>query len=254
MGEPFRDTGSSGTGGRELTESTTADAKRLAGEAAAGEVRSGMRLGLGTGSTVRHFLLALGRKRDAGELKDVRGVPTSVDTEHLCREMGLPLMELPEEGGLDLAVDGADEVSPDLDLIKGLGGALLREKIVAAAARRFVVIVDEEKLVSGLGVRSPLPVEVAPFGWRTHLGFFRALGAEPEPREGAGGKLYVTDNGNHVIDLRFPGGIEDPHGLEGNLRGRSGVVETGLFLGMAHRVLVGGDEGVRALEREGGKG
>jgi ribose 5-phosphate isomerase A len=122
---------------------------------------------------------------------------------------------------------------------------------VAGAARRFVVIVDEEKLVRRLGATSPLPVEVVPFAWQTHLSFFRTLGAEPVPREAPGGELFRTDNGNYVVDLRFPGAMDDPQEVEDSLRARPGVVETGLFLGMAHRVLVGGAEGVRTLDRRG---
>lgn len=225
--------------------------KQAAGEAAYGEVRSGMTVGLGTGSTVRWFLEALARGLGSGEVEDIRGVPTSVDTETRCAELGIPLVGLDEAGVLDLTVDGADEVDPELELIKGLGGALLREKMVAAASRLFVVIVDEGKLVRRLGSRSPLPVEVVRFGWRTHLPFFEDLGAEPVPRAEAGGDLYVTDNGNHVVDLTFPGAIDDPAEVEGALRARPGVVATGLFLEMAHKVLVGGDEGVRTLERRG---
>lgn len=234
-----------------MKSETSGDGKRAAGEAAYAEVRSGMRVGLGTGSTVRFFLEALGRGLASGEVEDLAGVPTSRDTEERCRDLKIPLVELHEVEELDLAVDGADEVDPELELIKGMGGALLREKMVAAAARKFVVIVDEGKLVRRLGSRSPLPVEVVPFGWRTHLPFFQDLGAEPSPRETAQGELYRTDNGNHVVDLTFAGAIENPGELESALRSRPGIVESGLFLEMAHRVLVGSDEGVRTLDRRG---
>lgn len=226
-------------------------AKAAAGEAAYREVRTGMRVGLGTGSTVRHFLDRLGEGLRSGEVDDVAGVPTSRDTETRCRALGIPLLELHEVEELDLAVDGADEVDPELELMKGMGGALLREKMVAGSARRFVVIVDEGKMVRRLGSRSPLPVEVVPFGWKTHLPFFRGLGAEPAPRSVESGELYVTDNGNHLIELDFPGGIDDPAELEEELAHRPGVVGTGLFLGMAHRVLVGSPDGVRTVERPG---
>jgi ribose 5-phosphate isomerase A len=225
--------------------------KRAAGEAAYGEVRTGMAVGLGTGSTVHWFLEALGRGLSSGEVEDIRGVPTSRHTEGRCRELGIPLIELHEAGELDLAVDGADEVDPELELIKGMGGALLREKLVAGAARRFVVIVDEGKLVRRLGSLSPLPVEVVPFAWRTHLPFFRELGAEPVPRESADGDLYVTDNGNHIVDLSFPGAIEAPQEIEKALRSRPGIVASGLFLEMAHRVHVGRADGVETLDRRG---
>lgn len=223
--------------------------KHAAGWAAAGEVTSGMTLGLGTGSTVRHFLDALAEALGRGDITDIRGVPTSLDTEERARALGIGLLELDQAGALDLAVDGADEVDPGLDLIKGLGGALLREKMVVQASSRFVVIVDSAKRVDRLGTRAPVPVEVVPFGWKAHLDFFRELGAEPNPRTGPGGTLTLTDNGNPVIDLHFAGGIPDPTGLDQALRRRAGVVETGLFLGMADTVLVGTAGGVERLER-----
>jgi ribose 5-phosphate isomerase A len=221
--------------------------KAVAGRAALAEVRSGMTLGLGTGSTVRHFLEALAEALDSGELRDVRGVPTSLDTEERCRTLGIPTAELSEAAPLDLAVDGADEVTPQLDLIKGLGGALLREKIVAQAARKFVVIADGSKEVSQLGTRAPLPVEVAPFGWGVQLPFFRSLGASPVPRAAKDGALFTTDNGNLVVDLRFAHGIADPQELDAVLRQRSGVVEHGLFLGMAQRAYIARSEEVVVL-------
>jgi ribose 5-phosphate isomerase A len=224
--------------------------KRSAGFAAVSEVRSGMTLGLGTGSTVRFFLDALAEALERGELQGVRGVPTSLDTEARCQALGIPVVELPEGAPLDLAVDGADEVAPSLDLVKGLGGALLREKIVAQAARRFVVIVDSEKEVPSLGSRSPVPVEVLPFGWRAHLPFFRGLGANPVPRRDAAGELVLSDNGNLLVDLQFASGIPDPVELDRALQGRAGVVESGLFLGMAARVWVG--RGNEAVSRDRG--
>lgn len=203
-----------------------------------------MRIGLGTGSTVRYFLDALGEALAQGELQDIQGVPTSEATASRARELGIPLRPLHEALPLDLAVDGADEVDPQLDLIKGLGGALLREKMVVQAAGRFVVIADPGKEVSQLGLKAPLPVEVVPFGWRTHLPFFRELGAEPLLRARRGtGDPVLTDNGNHVVDLTFPQGIPDPRDLDDHLQRRAGVVETGLFLGMTTLVLVGSPEG-----------
>jgi ribose 5-phosphate isomerase A len=225
--------------------------KRIAARAAVGEVRSGMLLGLGTGSTVRHFLEALAESLRAKALEGIRGVPTSIDTERRCAALGIPTLDLAEGLVLDVAIDGADEVSPALDLIKGLGGALLREKMVVQASRRFVVIADAAKEVRRLGSRAPVPVEVAPFGWRTHLPFFRSLGAEPRPRKTPGGDLVVTDNGNHLIDLSFESGIESPDELEAALRGRAGVLETGLFLGMADRAFVGDSGDVRVRDRGG---
>lgn len=236
------------------------DQKRAAGIAALAEVRSGMTLGLGTGSTVRHFLEALGDALAQGALEEIRGVPTSEDTATRARHLGIPLLELHEAGELDLAVDGADEVTPELDLVKGLGGALLREKMVVQAARRFVVIADASKRVPRLGTRSPLPVEVVPFGWQAHLPYFRGLGADPVLRRvGQGGSdtgkdagtvadAYRTDNGNLVLDLAFPEGIPDPRALDRALAQRAGVVETGLFLGVAQRCYLATEAGVERMD------
>jgi len=225
------------------------DQKRAAGVAALAEVRSGMTLGLGTGSTVRHFLEALGDALAQGTLKDIRGVPTSGDTATRARTLGIPLLELHEAGELDLAVDGADEVTPELDLVKGLGGALLREKMVVQAARRFVVIADASKRVPRLGTRSPLPVEVVPFGWQAHLPYFRSLGADPVLRRvERDADACRTDNGNLVVDLAFPDGIPDPRALDRALAQRAGVVETGLFLGVAQRCYLATEAGVERMD------
>jgi ribose 5-phosphate isomerase A len=226
------------------------EAKRSAGHAALQEVASGMRIGLGTGSTVTHFLEALGAALGSGKLTRIQGVPTSHATAVRARELGIPLMELHEAAPLDLAVDGADEVDPGLDLIKGLGGALLREKMVVQEARRFVVIADPGKEVDRLGTRAPLPVELVSFGWRSHLPFFRSLGAEPRLRT-RGDEPFLTDNGNLVVDLIFAEGIPDPEEVELELGRRAGVVETGLFLGVASLVVVGTpDGGARRRERK----
>jgi ribose 5-phosphate isomerase A len=149
---------------------------------------------------------------------------------------------------LDLAIDGADEFDPRLDLVKGLGGALLWEKIVAAAAREFVVVVDESKRVTRLGTRAPVPVEVVPFGWRTLLRHFEAAGALPNLRSNSDGSPFVTDGGHFIVDCAFPDGIRDAAAVEDRLRRVPGVVETGLFIGMAGTVIVAGDE-VEVLER-----
>ncbi|MEX2531396.1 MAG: ribose-5-phosphate isomerase RpiA [Gemmatimonadota bacterium] len=228
------------------------DRKRRAGVAAAEEVRSGTTLGLGTGSTVRHFLEALAGKLSSGELEGIRGVPTSLATEARSNELGIPMVGLAEAGRLDLAIDGADEVDPQLDAVKGMGGALLREKMIAQAARRFVLIVDEGKRSQRLGTISPLPVEVVPFEWEAHLPFFEALGAEPVARTDVAGGLVYTDNGNPIMDLHFRAGITDTRKLERELRARAGVVATGLFLDRVDRVIIGSDEGVETLDRAPG--
>ncbi len=224
--------------------------KRDAALAALSEVRSGMTLGLGTGSTARHFVDALGAALASGALEAVRGVPTSEDTASRARSLQIPLVELHEAGRIDLAVDGADEVTAALDLVKGLGGAHLREKMVVQASERFVVVADSGKRVTRLGQKAPLPVEVVPFGWRAHLPFFRELGAEPVLRVvEANGEPFLTDNRNLVVDLAFSEGIPDPVAVEAALRARAGIVETGLFLGMAARCYLAADGGVEVLDR-----
>jgi ribose 5-phosphate isomerase A len=226
--------------------------KEAVGATAARAASSGMALGLGSGSTVYFFLQALGSRLAAGEVTDIVGVPTSQQTEEVARRLRIPLATLEEVGTLDLTVDGADEVDPALDLIKGMGGAHLREKMVAQASRRFMVIVDERKLVSSLGTRSPLPVEVVPFGWGTHVQFLEDQGARPVLRVGSNGNPYVTDNGNLILDCHFSDGIPDAHALARTLADRAGVVEDGLFLGLAQEALVAGDDGVRTLVRREG--
>jgi ribose 5-phosphate isomerase A len=163
--------------------------------------------------------------------------------------LGIPLTTLEKANPIDLTVDGADEVAPNLDLIKGLGGALLREKMVAQASLQFLIVVDEGKLVQRLGTRSPLPVEVLPFGWRSHVPFLQEFGAQAKLRADSSGRPFETDNGNFVLDCRFQGGIADPAALDTALCERAGILESGLFLGMTTKVLVGGEGGVRPLAR-----
>jgi ribose 5-phosphate isomerase A len=217
--------------------------KEAAGEAALKHISSGMAVGLGTGSTTDFFLIALGREIRAGKLKDIVGVPTSIRSANRANELGIPLTTLTKNPILDVAVDGADEVAPGLALVKGLGGALLREKIVAQAARKFVAIADSGKIVPRLGMKAPLPVEVTPFEHECHLGFFKSFGAQPAQRM-KDGKPYITDNGNVTYDLRFPDGIADPGRLELLLLKRAGIVDTGLFLGIAKLALIATDTGV----------
>jgi ribose 5-phosphate isomerase A len=225
--------------------------KRKAAERAAEWITDGITLGLGTGSTVRHLLDVIAERRAAGEWRAVVGVPTSVDTERRAAALGIPLATLAERPRIDLTIDGADEVDPELRLIKGLGGALLREKIVAAASARLVIVADDSKVVDRLGTKAPLPVEVDPFGEPVQPAFLRGLGCEPVLRRTAGGDPFVTDGGNHILDCRFAGGIADPEAIERALALRPGVVESGLFLGMATAAVIAGANGVRVMWRGG---
>lgn len=227
------------------------NSKQAAAERGASLVQSGMGLGLGSGTTSALMVQAIGRKLREGTLRDIVGVPSSSAIAAVARESGVPLATLDERPALDLNLDGADEVDPDLDLIKGLGGALLWEKIVATAAREVVILVDDSKLVSRLGTKAPLPVEVVPFGWKCQLAFIVSLGGAPTLRLEPDGKPFVTDEGNYILHCRFEGGIADPAGLEAKLLGRAGIVGTGLFLGVAHRVIVGKPDGVEVLTRKG---
>ena len=211
-------------------------------------VRDGMILGLGTGSTNAYFVDLLGEQLRTGALRDVVGVPTSEGTAEHARSLGIPLATLADHPHLDLAVDGADEVDQGLNLIKGLGRALLREKIVEVHAKRFVVIVDESKLVPRLG-RGPLPVDVLPFGIESHMRWLNSLGCRAELRHEKDGSLIVTDDGNFQAVLLFPEGIVDLYGLARKLSDRPGIVEHGLFLDMATDVIVAGEQGFQVLER-----
>jgi ribose 5-phosphate isomerase A len=224
-------------------------AKQAAAQQIVSLIRDGMSLGLGTGSTAAFAIEALGR-RIRYEGLSVVGVPTSFSAERLAREHGIPLTTLDEVERLDLAFDGADEVSPALDLIKGRGAAQTREKIVATQARRFVVLVDPTKMVEVLGSRFPVPVEVMPMAVTPVLRALRTLGADAELRLGQrkDGPV-VTDQGFWIIDARFPG-IRDAQGLDRILNDLPGVLDHGLFLGLATDVLVGEADGtVRHIHR-----
>lgn len=208
-------------------------------------IQKGHVVGLGTGRAATDFVRALGRRVKAG--LRIRGVPTSQATADLAQQLGIPLTTLNEVERIDVTVDGADEVDPQLDLMKGLGGALVREKIVAAASERLVIVVGSGKLVPLLGTRGILPVEVVPFGLvfcRTQL---LKLECDPSPRV-TDGRLFQTDNGNHILDCKISV-LTNPAELEQAIQAVPGVVGTGLFLGMAHTVLVQGGEEVEILER-----
>jgi len=224
--------------------------KQAAAERGAELVQSGMVLGLGSGTTSALMVQSIGRKLREGTLRDVVGVPSSSSIAAVARESGVPLTTLDNHPRLDLNLDGADEVDPDLGLIKGLGGALLWEKIVATASEQVVILVDDTKLVTRLGTKAPLPVEVVPFGWKTHLAFVESLGGKPTLRTESDGRPFVTDEGNYILHCRFEGGISEPADVEARLLGRAGIVGTGLFLGVADQVIVGKADGVEVLTRK----
>jgi ribose 5-phosphate isomerase A len=222
------------------------DLKRLAAVAAVAEIEDGMVLGLGSGSTAAFAGEALAERVAKG--LDVVAIPTSERTAAQARRLGIRLSSFAEHRRIDMTIDGADEVEiGTLNLIKGRGGALLREKIVASASDRMVVVVDEGKLVERLGQRAPVPVEIVAFGWQVTLDRLADLGARPALRV-VGDEPFRTDSGNHIADCRF-GEIGDAADLERRLAAITGVVESGLFVGLAMRVVAGARSGMRVLER-----
>jgi ribose 5-phosphate isomerase A len=230
--------------------------KQQAAEYALNYVQSGMLLGLGTGSTTYFFIRALGERISTGELHNVLAISTSIASTDLANSLGIPLTTLSEcarQGSipvLDLAVDGADEVDPRLNLIKGLGRAALREKIIEMHARQFMVVVDESKLVPQLGARGPLPVEIVPFEVELQLLWLHSLGCRAEQWLEEDGSPVVTDNGNYLARCWFKTGIADPYALASVLAERPGIVGHGLFLDMATHVIIAGSDGIRVVERE----
>lgn len=227
---------------------TQDDLKKLAADKAVEYVRSGMVLGLGTGSTAAFVVSKIGELLKSGELKDIVGVPTSKRTQEQAASLGIPLSILDDHPKLDLAIDGADEVDPDLNLVKGRGGALLREKMVEAASEKFVVVVDDSKLVDGLGGSGlAMPVEVVQFCWKYNLtrlqDLFKEEGVEAKLRL-EGEKPYVTDNMNYIVDLYFKTPIRDSYAAGREISALEGVVDHGLFLNMATAVIIAGKDGV----------
>jgi ribose 5-phosphate isomerase A len=221
--------------------------KKQAALAALDEIRSGMVVGLGTGSTATHFIRGLGQKFRAG--MKVVAIPTSEESRRLAEEVGIPLTTLKEHLDIDVTVDGADEVSPHLDLIKGLGGALVREKIVAHASKRVIIVVDDSKLVRQLGAKTVIPVEVVNLAAERVIFQLRQLGGEAVVRE-KNGQRFISDNGNTIVDWRH-GVIDEPAALEKQLKGMTGVVDSGIFAGVASTVIVAASSGIRKIERQG---
>jgi len=219
--------------------------KEEAAKAAVEQVRSDMIVGLGSGSTASIAIKLLGEKVRDG--MRIVGVPTSRDSEILGRSVGIDIGELKDHPVVDLTIDGADEVDPRLNLIKGLGGALVREKIVAYATRLEIIVVDDSKLVEFICQKAPLPVEVVRFAHEATMAKLESLGCRPEVRM-RGPEPFVTDNGNYIVDCRF-GRIDDPGAMEKAINNLPGVVDNGLFVGLAHRVIVASKDGVRTMEK-----
>ncbi len=223
--------------------------KQEAAAYAVAYVQSGMTVGLGTGSTAIFATRYIAELLDRGQLRDIRAFATSKAVWEEAVRLGIPMLteDMPQE--IDLTIDGADEVDPQLNLIKGGGGALLREKIVAEATHREIIIVDESKLSPQLGTHWPVPVEVLPYGWQSQARYLSSLGATITVRRAHDGSEARTDQGNMILDSRF-GPIADPQGLAEKLAARAGIVEHGLFLNLTRDVIVAGSEGVRLLTPE----
>ena len=221
--------------------------QRAAGRRAADLVENGMVIGLGSGSTARFATLHVAERLREGSLCDIVAIPTSTETAQLALAEGIPLTTLETHPEIQMTIDGADEIDPRLDVIKGHGGHLLREKIVAAATRREIIVADESKLVERLGSKLAVPVEVIPFGWKQARLALASMGARTTLRM-VDGTPYVTDEGNHIIDCAFPC-IPNPRELDRELNAIPGVVETGLFVGMVDMAIVAGLCGVRIMEK-----
>lgn len=231
-------------------DSETLDAqtalKKAAGEKAAEYVKDGMVVGLGTGSTVEWTIRKLGAQVSEG--MEIIGIPTSIRSENLASELGIPLSSLLEHPEIDLTIDGADEVDPKMNLIKGLGGALTREKIVAANSKKEIIVIDESKQVDLLGTKAPVPVETIQFAWTACKTKLQSLGCEPVLRMQKKDKQvrYVTDNDNYILDCRFEG-IRSPIELELQLNNIPGVIENGLFLNLTDMVVIASEDGIKVL-------
>lgn len=221
--------------------------KRQAAERAVEYIQSGMIVGLGTGSTAVHAVRRIGALLAEGRLQRITGIPTADVTAREAERAGVPLGSLDDHPSVDITIDGADEIDPQLNLIKGLGGALLREKIVAAASRRLIIIADDSKRVDQLGTRAPVPVEVVPFAARPTALYLASLGARVVERL-VDGRPFVTDEGNIILDCHFPG-LANPREMAQLIRAQPGVVEHGLFLGMATEAIIAGARGVVVLDR-----
>lgn len=222
--------------------------KQQAAERAVEFARPGMLLGLGSGSTAVFAVRRIATLHRDGRLKGIRGFATSHAVLKEAQELGIPMMAEEMERDIDLTIDGADEVDRDLNLIKGGGGALLREKVVAQNSRRVIIICDDTKISTSLGIRCAVPVEVLYFGWQSQVRYLESLGARVTVRQSGNGSRFVTDSGNMILDCSF-GPIADPVALALTLSSRAGIVGHGLFLGLATDLIVAGKEGIRHLVR-----
>ena len=223
--------------------------KQKAAHRAVELIQSDMVVGLGTGSTTAFAVIRIGERIKSGDLENIVGIPTSIRTEKLAAEWGIPLCGLDDQPVIDVTIDGADEVDPDLNLIKGGGGALLREKVVAQASRKNIIIVDESKLSPRLGAHWALPVEVIPFAAKSAENFLKSQGAAVTLRLDNRRQPYQTDQNNFILDANF-GEMADPNAVAASLNERAGIVEHGLFLGLASDVIVAAEDGIRHLKRK----
>lgn len=225
--------------------------KKEAGEKAAEYVASGMVVGLGTGSTAVHAVRAIGQMLANGRLHNILGIPTSEATRQEAEHLGIPLTTFDKNPVIDITIDGADEIDPNFDLIKGLGAALLREKIVATASKQMIVVSDNRKIVDKLGTRAPVPVEVIPFAQQPVTAYLKSLGARPILRLDWETKqnIVLTDENNIILDCWFDGGLDNPVEMGQAIRSQPGVVEHGLFFNLATRAIVATPDGIQILER-----
>lgn len=228
-------------------ETDLSELKRQAAKKAVEYVQEGMVLGLGTGSTTHFALQKIGEMIQAGEFKKIKGIASSIETEQIARSLNIPLTSLNEHPQIDLTIDGADEIDPQLNLIKGGGGALLREKILAQASKRVIIIADESKLSPRLGTKWAVPVEVIEFGIRPAIDYLESLDSKVAKRLNKEEELFRTDEGNLILDCDF-GPISNPDGLAVNLNKQAVIVENGLFLGIASEAIIASKDGIRHLK------
>lgn len=221
--------------------------KKIAGEKAVEHIEDGMIVGLGTGSTVEYTLRKLGTLvRDGLKIK---GIPTSIHTQRIAKEEQIPLITLEENPVIDVTIDGADEVDSNMNLIKGGGGALLREKVIAFNSKKVIIVIDDSKVVKALGIDIPLPVEVVKFGWTSTKKTLEDFGCNVVLRKIMGEEPFITDNSNYILDCEFER-IAEPEQFEVDLNNIPGVVENGLFIGLVDEVIVGGKQGILTLDKE----